>query len=176
MKELVQNLLDLAKADIGPDLRKETVNINSLLAEISDEFQPQAKVNRQMIQLQEAGDQIKVAGDALQLRQAVRNLVGNALKYSPPDSSVILSVKVEESNVTISVKDTGYGIPADDLPFIFDRFYRVRNEDVQNIEGNGLGLAIVKSIVEQHGGQVSVESRPGKGSCFTFTLPLADEK
>ena len=176
MKELVQNLLDLAKADMGLELRKETVNINSLFAEISDEFQPQAKVNGQMIRLQESGDQIKVAGDALQLRQAVRNLVGNALKYSPPDSSVILSVKVEESNVTISVKDTGYGIPADDLPFIFDRFYRVRNEDVQNIEGNGLGLAIVKSIVEQHGGQVSVESRPGKGSCFTFTLPLVDEK
>jgi signal transduction histidine kinase len=79
---------------------------------------------------------------------------------------------VEESNVTISVKDTGYGIPADDLPFIFDRFYRVRNEAVKDIEGNGLGLAIVKSIIEQHGGNISVESNERKGSCFTATLPL----
>jgi signal transduction histidine kinase len=70
------------------------------------------------------------------------------------------------------VKDTGAGIPKEDLPFIFDRFYRAHNQGTNGVEGNGLGLAIVKSIVEQHGGQVSVESEIGKGSCFTTTLPL----
>jgi two-component system phosphate regulon sensor histidine kinase PhoR len=74
--------------------------------------------------------------------------------------------------VNIQVKDTGYGIPASDLPYIFNRFYRVRNNGHDDIEGNGLGLAIVKSIAEQHGGAVSVESELGMGSCFTLSLPL----
>jgi signal transduction histidine kinase len=71
------------------------------------------------------------------------------------------------------VHDSGYGIPASDLPHIFERFYRVRNNGHDDIEGNGLGLAIVKSIIEQHGGSVSVESEVGNGSCFTISLPLA---
>ena len=74
--------------------------------------------------------------------------------------------------ITICVRDTGYGIPADDLPFIFDRFYRVRNEAVKDIEGNGLGLAIVKSIIEKHGGRIGVESEMNKGSCFRISLPI----
>ena len=71
----------------------------------------------------------------------------------------------------IKVRDTGYGILAADLPFIFDRFYRIRNNGHEKIEGNGLGLAIVKSITEQHGGEISVESEPGVGSCFTISFP-----
>jgi signal transduction histidine kinase len=74
--------------------------------------------------------------------------------------------------VIIQGQDTGDGIPATDLPHIFDRFYRVRNNGHEDIEGNGLGLAIVKAIAEQHGGDVSVESELEKGSCFTLTLPL----
>jgi signal transduction histidine kinase len=74
------------------------------------------------------------------------------------------------------VQDTGYGIPVADLPHIFDRFYRVRNNGHDEIEGNGLGLAIVRSIAEQHGGDVTVESEVGKGSCFRVSLPLMGEK
>jgi signal transduction histidine kinase len=102
----------------------------------------------------------------------LRNLAGNAIKYTPAGGSIRITIETDNGTAVIRIRDTGYGIPADDLPFISDRFYRVRNEDVKDIEGNGLGLAIVKSIVEQHGGQASVESRPGEGSCFTFTLPL----
>ena len=76
----------------------------------------------------------------------------------------------------IKIQDTGYGIPSSDLPHIFDRFYRVRNNGHDEIEGNGLGLAIVKSIAQQHGGDVTVESEPGKGSCFIVTIPLVNEK
>jgi signal transduction histidine kinase len=79
---------------------------------------------------------------------------------------------VEKGNIQVDVQDTGFGIPAADLPFIFDRFYRVRKGKNSEMEGNGLGLAIVKSIVEQHHGQISVESEVDKGTCFTFTLPL----
>jgi signal transduction histidine kinase len=78
----------------------------------------------------------------------------------------------ESETLNIKVKDTGYGIPASDLPHIFDRFYRVRNNGHDEIEGNGLGLAIVKSIAEQHGGDVSVESTVGGGSCFTISFLL----
>jgi signal transduction histidine kinase len=172
MQELVQNLLDLAKMDMGVELRQETIDVNALIAEIMDEFQPQAEAKGQALRLEKTNDQPKVQGDALQLRQALRNLVGNAIKYTPAAGSVNLSVETDDAVITICVKDTGYGIPADDLPFIFDRFYRVRNEAVKDIEGNGLGLAIVKSIIEKHGGQISVESEPGKGSCFSVSLPL----
>jgi signal transduction histidine kinase/DNA-binding response OmpR family regulator len=175
MQELVQNLLDLAKMDMGVELRRETIDVNTLIAEITDEFQPQAEAKEQALHLEKANDQPEVQGDALQLRQALRNLVGNAIKYTPVAGSIDLSVKADDAMTTICVKDTGYGIPADDLPFIFERFYRVRNEAVRNIEGNGLGLAIVKSIIEKHGGQISVESEPGKGSCFSFSLPLIAE-
>ena len=173
MQELVQNLLDLAKIDMGVEPRQETVDISALIVEIMDEFQPQAEAKEQTLRLKKAKGQPMVQGDTLQLRQALRNLVGNAIKYTPVAGSVDLSVETENTVITICVKDTGYGISADDLPFIFDRFYRVRNETVKDIEGNGLGLAIVKSIIERHGGQISVESEPGKGSCFSFILPLA---
>jgi signal transduction histidine kinase len=132
-------------------------------------------VKGQKILLEEGKDLPKVQGDPLQLKQALRNLVGNAIKYTPIGGSINISLETGGDSVVVRVKDTGYGIPAEDLPFIFDRFYRVRNEDVKDIEGNGLGLAIVKSIIEQHGGQISVKSEPGKGSCFTFTLLLMQQ-
>ena len=80
--------------------------------------------------------------------------------------------KAGKQNIQVDVHDTGFGIPAADLPFIFDRFYRVRSGKSSEIEGNGLGLAIVKSVVEQHCGQISVESEVGKGTCFSVSLPL----
>ena len=106
------------------------------------------------------------------MHQLFRNLIGNAIKYSPQGGRITLAAKVEKGNIQVDVQDTGFGIPAADLPFIFDRFYRVRSGKNSEMEGNGLGLAIVKSIVEQHGGQISVESEVDKGTCFTFTLPL----
>jgi signal transduction histidine kinase len=102
-----------------------------------------------------------------------RNLVGNAIKYSPQGGRITLLLKVEKENIQVDVQDTGFGIPAADLPFIFDRFYRVRSGKNSEVEGNGLGLAIVKSIIENHGGQISVESEQDKGSRFITTLPLS---
>jgi two-component system OmpR family sensor kinase len=100
------------------------------------------------------------------------NLIGNAIKYTPSEGAINISLQHDANRVTINVRDTGYGIAPADLPFIFDRFYRVRDDNQEGVEGNGLGLAIVKSIAERHGGQVSVESQPGQGSCFSFALPL----
>jgi len=173
MNELVQNLLELAKIDMGMDLKQKSLDMNVLVAEILDEFQPQAKTKEQKLILKKTAGRLIVRGDALQLQQALRNLVGNAIKYTPVRGSIYLSLETDDKTVFIHVRDTGYGISAEDLPFIFDRFYRANNDEkIKKIEGNGLGLAIVKSTIERHNGRINVQSELGKGSCFTFTLPL----
>jgi signal transduction histidine kinase/response regulator RpfG family c-di-GMP phosphodiesterase len=176
MTELVENMLDLAKMDLGAEQKQEMFDIASALYELTDEFQPQAEAKRQLLKLEHVEANSQVQGDALKLRQALRNLIGNAIKYTPEAGLISLSLTHESDMINIRIKDTGYGIPAADLPHIFTRFYRVRNNGHDEIEGNGLGLAIVKSIAEGHGGDVTVESESGKGSCFTLTLPLANEK
>ena len=176
MSELVENMLDLAKMDLGAESKYEILDIASLLWEIADEFQPQAEAKRQLLTLGQTETNSKVKGDALKLRQALRNLIGNAIKYTPNGGTVTLSLEHKSNMVNINIKDTGYGIPTSDLPHVFDRFYRVRNNGHSDIEGNGLGLAIVKSIAEGHGGDVTVESEIGRGSCFTFTLPLLEQE
>ena len=136
------------------------------------EFEPQAHAKTQVLTLQIAENRLEIQGDAFQLKQALRNLVGNAIKYTPANGMIDISAEADEHNVLVHVRDTGYGIPTDDLPHIFDRFYRVRQDAVKEIEGNGLGLAIVKSIIDKQAGQISVESEVGKGSSFIFSLPL----
>ena len=178
MTELVENMLDLAKMDLGAEPKHEILDVTHLLWQIADEFQPQAEAKRQLLTLEKTEPSLKVKGDALQLSQVLRNLIGNAIKYTPNGGAVTLSIQHQANLALIKVQDTGYGIPVADLPHIFDRFYRVRNNGHDEIEGNGLGLAIVKSTAEAHGGDVTVESDglPGKGSCFTISLPLIGEK
>ena len=171
MNELVQNLLELAKIDLGMELKQDTLDMNAFVSDILDEFRPQAETKKQKLLQEKTANHSIIRGDALQLKQAMRNLVGNAIKYTPTAGSIQLSLEADEDTVIVHVKDSGYGISAEDLPFIFDRFYRANDVRIKNIEGNGLGLAIVKSIIEKHSGRISVESKPGKGSCFTITLP-----
>ena len=174
MAELVQNMLELAKIDINTsvEVKRESVDMNTLLSELADEFLPQAQAKEQMLSFKELKDRMIVQADPFQLRQAFRNLIGNAIKYTPAQGDIKISMEAGDQTITINVQDTGFGIPAADLPFIFDRFYRVREGRNAEMEGNGLGLAIVKSVIEQHGGGISVESEQGKGSCFCVSLPL----
>ncbi|HEU0292883.1 MAG TPA: response regulator [Anaerolineales bacterium] len=171
MKELVENMLDLAKLDAGIELKCEVVDMNDLVAEIAHEFEPQAKAKGQTLNFKASASTPEVHGDPFQLKQALRNLVGNAIKYTPTDGAVSLAVDAEQDAISVHIKDNGYGIPADDLPHIFDRFYRVREGATNDIKGNGLGLAIVKSVIEAHGGQVTVESELSEGSTFSIWLP-----
>jgi signal transduction histidine kinase len=173
MTELVENMLDLAKMDLGAGQKQEIFDLAAELFKLMDEFQPQAAAKGQTMELEQAAASSQVQGDALKVRQALRNLIGNAIKYTPDGGAITLSLTHAADMVNVAVKDTGYGIPAADLPYIFKRFYRVRNNGHDDIEGNGLGLAIVKSIAQGHGGDVTVESEPGKGSCFTFSLPIS---
>ena len=175
MSELVENLLDLAKMDLGEEPAFEILDATRLLTDIADEFKPQAEAKGLWLTLGKTGTSSHVRGDALQIRQALRNLIGNAVKYTPEGGRISLSSENQPGQVCLHIRDNGYGIPASDLPHIFDRFYRVRNNGHDDVKGNGLGLAIVKMIAEEHGGSVAVESAQGEGTCFSLTLPLVAE-
>lgn len=172
MHELVLNLLDLARADLGIELKLEPCELQEMLTGVAEEFQTQAASKHQTLTVDLPDELPMVKVDPSRLRQVVRNLVGNAIKYTPEGGQVTISAEATPAYLITHIRDTGYGIPAADIPFLFDKFYRVQNEATQDIEGNGLGLAIVKSIVEQHGGQISVESTFRQGSTFSFSLPL----
>ena len=172
MSDLVQNMMALAQIDLQAAKKHEAVDLKPLFEEIVTEFTPQAGDKKQVLNGKGFDHPVHVQGDPLQLRQVFRNLLGNAIKYTPQGGTIQFTAREETDKVFIHVIDNGYGIPSADLPFIFDRFYRVRNGKAGEVDGNGLGLAIVKSIVEQHGGHVSVESEPGKGSLFRVVFPL----
>ena len=176
MNELAGNILELAKMATGMELQLEQLDACDLLEKITNEFQPQAKAKKQSLLFEKSGAIPRVDADHVQLGRALRNLVGNAVKYTPVNGSIKSLIEIKDEYLCIRVVDNGYGIPAEDLPFIFNRFYRVHHEDTKDDESNGLGLAIVKSIVEQHKGTISVESELGEGSCFTLTLPLVQQE
>ena len=174
MLELVQNMLQLTEIDLQQTVEnREEIDLAKLMHEVVSELNVQAQEKEQTLELRGDPSSAHIHGNSLQIRQVLRNLIGNAVKYSPSGGSITVSSRSSEDTLEIEIQDNGYGIPAADLPFIFDRFYRVRSGKASEIEGNGLGLAIVKSVVEQHGGLVSVESEIDAGTKFVVSLPLS---
>jgi signal transduction histidine kinase len=177
MADLVGSLLTLARADEGRyDIVREPVELEPLVREV---FETAAILG------EDAGlgvalptvDVAVVLGDATRLRQLFLNLVTNAVKYTPRGGTVEVALQRRERTVTFSVRDTGLGISAGDLPHIFERFYRADRARSRTAErsGFGLGLAISQWIAEAHGGTISVRSRLGRGSTFAVTLPLMEQ-
>jgi signal transduction histidine kinase len=123
------------------------------------------------LSLQVAEDTGRVEADERKVKQALFNLLTNAVKFTPEGGTVTISARRVDDNVVVAVADTGVGIAADDLEKVFEEFGQARNQQGQT-EGTGLGLALVKRFVELHGGQISVQSEVGKGSRFAFTLPV----
>jgi signal transduction histidine kinase len=115
-----------------------------------------------------------LVGDRGRLAQVLDNLVSNALKFTPEGGTVQVRTSAHEEHVVLEVEDTGIGIPQDDQPRLFDRFFRSAVAEDQAIPGTGLGLAIVKAIVEAHSGRISISSREGVGTTFRVELPLAE--
>lgn len=171
LSELVVNLVEQARTTGGLAPRPEPCCLVEMAEDLADEFSPAAAARELTLTLAVGPDPLYVWGDATALRQVFRNLIGNAIKYTPANGQIQLGVEARADDVHVWVRDTGLGIPADDLPYVFEKFYRVQRQDRAAIEGSGLGLAIVKTIIEQHGGSVSVESEVGRGSCFRFSLP-----
>jgi signal transduction histidine kinase len=168
LTRLVDDLHDLALADAG-QLRIERLPVD--IAEIARaavaQFAPLAEAQGVRLSVAASGESLVVSGDPDRLAQVLRNLLSNALRHTPAGGQVEVVVKRDEGGVTLAVADTGAGIAPDDLPHVFDRFYRGDRRG----RGAGLGLAIARQLVTAHGGDVRVASEVGKGTRFSVTLP-----
>lgn len=168
---LVDELLNLGRIEAGFDNRREKIRLDQLINCAIDNFRP--KFNAKKISLlSELADNFPIIqANPVQMRQMIDNLLDNAIKYTPENGAVTVRAVTEQNQIIMQVTDTGPGIPASDLPYIFDKFFRAGNVE-GGIIGSGLGLSIVKSIVESHGGRIWVDSSANKGTSFTIVLPL----
>lgn len=169
--KLVEGLNDIAKLEqTNINLNKSKFNLSLELNKITTSFEPLFTSSNLQI-YSNLIPNVAVLMDKDKLKQVIYNLLSNSLKYSKPNGDVLLTLKFEDNNIIIEVKDNGIGISDKDLPFIFERFYRSDESRDKNTGGAGIGLTIVKAIVEAHSGTISVKSSLGEGSTFTLTFP-----
>ncbi|WP_420644915.1 sensor histidine kinase [Candidatus Leptofilum sp.] len=173
LTEIVNNILDLENLQVGGTLKLEfePFNLINSLQYLLESISVQAEKKEITLGHHFGAASIMLSGDEEQLKRVFQNLLSNAIKYTPEGGQVCLEAAVDEKQVMVHVRDTGYGIPTEEIPYIFDRFRRVEKHEKKAV-GTGLGLAIVKAIVEAHDGQITVTSEEEKGSQFTVTLPL----
>ena len=174
LTRLAESLLALSRADAGHvQLQREDVALLQLAKESGSVVEVLAEEKRQQIEL-EGDENLVVAVDRVILRQAIVNLLDNAIKYSPPGSRIVVRVQSEgNGQVFLEVVDQGTGIPTEHQPYVFDRFYRVDKARAREWGGTGLGLSITRWAVEAHGGTITLTSHKGHGSTFRVSLPLA---
>jgi heavy metal sensor kinase len=173
LTHIVEGLLLVSRLESGEGRQApELLDLGDIAGHVADQMEPLAE-DRQQTLWRELERGVCVEGDPVRLKQVVVNLLDNAFKYTPVNGRVTLSVHGMTEEARLEVSDTGVGISAKALPHVFDRFFRAEEMRAGQIEGTGLGLAIVHSIVEAHGGAVSVTSREGKGTSFVVRLPRA---
>lgn len=173
LAHLVEDLRLLAIAEAGQlKLEKQPVDVGDLLRDARVNFGPQADDRGVTLALDLPGELPPVMADRRRVSQVVSNLLTNALRHTPRGGCVRLSAAATGEAVEVAVADTGGGIPPQDLAYVFERFWRGEKSRSRAGGGSGLGLAIAKRLVEMHGGSIEVESTPGEGSTFRFTLPL----
>ncbi len=188
LSNLVEDLLNVSRLDAGKvKLDRWVIALPKLVRELVAQLNAELDVERHRLLLDVPESLPPVYADRDRVRQILGNLLSNAIKYSPEGGEVVLQASAlrqppagapalpPEPALLISVRDQGIGIPPQDLERIFERFYRVDNSNTRRIGGTGLGLAITKALVELHGGRIWATSRPGEGSTFFFTLPIATE-
>ncbi|MBO9370945.1 MAG: HAMP domain-containing protein [Chloroflexi bacterium] len=172
MSTLVENLLNLQRIEAGVGLEERPCHVGALLVEAVDGMRARAVAKGLTLRLEASEPAPVIWGDAMLLRQAIANLVDNAIKYTPSGGTVTVGLQVVGQEVHILISDTGVGIAPEDQVRLFEKFYRIRRRGMEDVPGSGLGLAIVKSIVERHGGRVWLESQLNRGSTFTIALPF----
>jgi two-component system phosphate regulon sensor histidine kinase PhoR len=171
LTQLVAELTELSRIETGKaELKLEPVNLNQLADEVIAQLSPQAERQKLTITRELAADLPPVPADKDRVRQVITNLVHNAIKFTPPGGKIKIITRTLEGSAVVDIGDTGIGIPKEDLPHVFERFYK--GDKARAGEGTGMGLAIAKHVVEAHGGNIWVESEEGKGATFSFSLPL----
>lgn len=172
LHRLINNLLELARAGTGSAaLRTEPTAVDGLLKRVVADATPRAGARR--LRVRAAADLPKPEIDPVRIEQVVRNLIDNAVKFSPADGLIDISAVRRADTIVVAVKDDGPGVAPEYHARVFERFFRVEPEG-STVAGAGLGLAICKRFVELHGGTIELQSRPGQGATFRFTLPLGE--
>lgn len=175
MTALVQDLLELSRLD-----NKQTkfdmklILLNEIVEQSIQKYQIHAQKKYQNMRYHDIDHQYKIIGDASRIEQVIKNVVSNAVKYSPEHADIDVRLIDKKDKIEVQVQDTGFGIPKEDLPRIFERFYRVDKARSRAMGGTGLGLAIAKEIMDCHGGDIRVESEDGNGTIFYLDFPIED--
>jgi len=169
--KLISDILDLSKIEAGRmELALEDVTVASAFAEVTSALYPLAEKKSQAL-LQQVEPNLHVRADAMRFKQVLMNLAGNAIKFTPEGGRIELAARQVDNQVRVEVRDNGPGIPPEQQQRIFEAFFRLAQTGAAT-EGTGLGLAITARLVEMHGSKLEIESKPGKGTCFHFSLPL----
>ncbi|MFA5411635.1 MAG: ATP-binding protein [Candidatus Omnitrophota bacterium] len=172
LTHLVNDLLDISRIESGGvAMKKEKLSLNTVLGAVADLLSGQLKEKQLELSVNIPEDADTIWADPSQLKRVFINLIGNALKFTPPKGTISINSRKAENHVQVDIHDTGCGIPEEALAAIFEEFYRVDNAINQQVKGTGLGLPLVKHIINAHGGQIRVKSKLGEGSTFSFTLP-----
>lgn len=172
---LIDDLLNLGRAEVGAVDERTPVDVKLLIANALASVQPQIQEKGQTLKMGQMGALPLVLGSRTQLNQLVDNLIGNAVKYTPKGGEIRVMLREEQNQLILHVADNGPGIPLEEQPHIFEKFYRASNVG-NGVPGTGLGLAIVKTIVDNHHGRIWVDSKPGEGAVFTVVLPVMREE
>lgn len=176
LRNLLDSLLDISRIESGRlELHLLPITIDSILNQVTESMRIESMKKEQDLQLVTPDWLPRVMGDEERLIQVMINLISNAIKFTPKGGKISIRAKPKGEKLLVQVVDNGAGIPAEALPQLFQRFYQVDNSATRQVGGSGLGLYITKQIVEAHGGRIWVESRLGAGSCFSFTIPLANQ-
>lgn len=171
LKELVDDLISISKFETEMKMSKRYFGISNVIRKTIDEINSIAKIKNIELSFDPSdAEETTVFGDEERLQQVLINLINNAIKYTPENGAVKVSLETKEKEVLVIIEDTGIGIPSKDLPRIFERFYRVDKTRSRDVGGSGLGLSIVKHILEAHSSQIRVKSELNKGSRFEFNL------
>ncbi len=176
LTEMVSELLDLSRIESGLiTSEKEQLDFNTLLADQIELHTPGAAKKSISIELDAAHPLPPIIASRRGMEEVLTNLITNAIKYSPDNSAIHVRARTEHEYLLVSVEDNGFGIPAEDLERVFDRFYRVKDANTREQQGTGLGLSLVKSIVETHHGSIKVASTIEEGTTFSLLIPISGE-
>lgn len=169
---LIDDLINVVWVEGGMEPQRAPCNFLDIIRSQINALEGYAHEKSITLHYSHSGTLAVVQVDERRMCQVVANLIGNGIKYNRPGGHVWVEISRTDDALHVTVRDDGMGIEAADLPYIFERFFRAQHGEAAHVEGTGLGLSIAKAIIERHGGSIHVESIPGKGSIFSFTVPL----